>query len=58
MPDYRFIKLIEKNGCVNEYGKRIYGTAALLHVLHCPVMHINPECIELGKTFVKKYLSA
>lgn len=57
MPDDRFIKLIENIGYVNECGKHIYGTAALLHIVHCPVKNIKPEHVEIGKTYVEKYLS-
>ncbi len=58
MIDHRLIKLIENVGYVNEHGKHVYGTAALLHVLHRPVRSINPEHVKLGKEYVKTLLSA
>lgn len=57
MVDYRFIRLIEKFGCINKHGERVYGTAALLHVLHCPVAVLKPEYIKRGEAYVKNSLS-
>lgn len=58
MIDERFIKLIERIGYINKNGEHIYGTAALLHYLHCPVSQINPQYIKRGKAYVEKLLSA
>lgn len=56
--DDKFVELIEHIGYVNEYGERIYGTAALLHFLHCPVKSLDKRYIEIGKAYVQKRLSA
>ena len=37
MIDRRLVMLIEKCGYVSQHGKRVYGTAALLHFLHRPI---------------------
>lgn len=51
------ITAIENIGCVNSNGKRIYGTAALLHILHRPYKEIvTPENIKRGKEFVDSFL--
>jgi len=47
--------LIEKCGYVSQHGKRVYGTAALLHFLHRPIQSINLRDVERGKQYVKKY---
>lgn len=58
MKDCQLIRLIEKCGYINGRGEHVYGTAALLHVLHCPVKHINPDLVKLGKEYVESLLSA
>jgi hypothetical protein len=55
--DYKFVRLIENVGYTNDEGKRIYGTAALLHLLHCPVKQLNPKHVELGRAYVKKLMN-
>lgn len=56
--DYRLISYIEKVGCVDEHGHRLYGTSALLYILHSPVSSIPQYKIEAGKAFVQRYLDA
>lgn len=58
MIDNNFVKLVEKIGYVNEHGEHVYGTAALLHVLHCPFKNLDTKHIARGKAFVEKQLSA
>lgn len=58
MVDNDFIKLIEKVGYVNDHGEHVYGTAALLHVLHYPFKNLDAKCIARGKDFVEKQLFA
>lgn len=61
MLDLRFIKLIEKTGVNNKYGKHIGGTAALLHYLRlmeCPVNNIASKTIVSGKAFADKFIHA
>ena len=55
MIDRRLVMLIEKCGYVSQHGKRVYGTAALLHFLHRPIHSINLRDVERGKQYVKKY---
>ena len=55
--DYSFISFIEKTGCVDTHGHRLYGTAALLYILHKPVRSISKCEIETGKAFVQRYLN-
>lgn len=55
MIDRRLVMLIEKCGYVSQHGKRVYGTAALLHFLHRPIQSINLRDVERGKQYVKKY---
>lgn len=57
MIDHKLIELIEGVGYINKHGKHIYGTAALLHILHRPVHSLKPQHIATGKTFVQKCLS-
>ena len=54
MIDRRLVMLIEKCGYVSQHGKRVYGTAALLHFLHRPIQSINLRDVERGKQYVKK----
>lgn len=56
--DYRFVSFIEKAGCIDEHGHPLYGTAALLYILHRPVSSIRQCEIETGRAFVQRYLSA
>lgn len=56
--DYNFVKFVEKFGCVDEHGHHLYGTAALLHVLSCPICKISSEDIKCRKVFVEKYITA
>ena len=56
--DHKLIQLIECNGYVNKHGQRIRGTAALLHILYCPIRCINPKYIEIGKAYVENHLFA
>ena len=55
MIDRRLVMLIEKCCYVSQHGKRVYGTAALLHFLHRPIQSINLRDVERGKQYVKKY---
>lgn len=48
------IGMLEQIGYVNNNGKHIYGTAALLHILHSPVSKINAHYIEQGKKYIEK----
>lgn len=54
----KLIELIERIGYINAHGERVCGTAALLHVLHCPVRSMRPEHVRLGKVYVERCLSA
>lgn len=54
MIDRRLVMLIEKCGYVSQHGKRVYGTAALLHFLHRPIQSINLRDVERGKTVCQK----
>lgn len=54
--EYKLISAIEKIGCVDEHGHKLYGTAALLYTLHRPVSSISKCEIESGKAFVQRYL--
>lgn len=54
MIDYKFVKLIERIGYVNEYGRHIYGTAALLHFLRCTVEKHKPELYRNRKSIRRK----
>ncbi len=56
MIDSRLIKTLETIGYVNKNGRRIYGTATLLHMLHCPLSEICPYYIEQGKVFIHSLL--
>ncbi len=56
--DLRFVSFIEKVGCVDEHGHRLYGTAALLYFLHRPVSSISKREIDAGRNFVQRYLNA
>lgn len=56
--DYSFVRFVEKFGCVDKHGHRLYGTAALLHVLSCPTRKISAEDIKRGKAFVERYITA
>lgn len=58
MLDCKFVKAIETQGFTNKCGKRVYGTAALLHFLHRRVKDIDSRHVELGKAYVLKHLSA
>lgn len=58
MIDYRIIRRIERHGCITANGERIYGTAALLYVLHRPISEIRPEELKRGNELIKKLLSA
>ena len=72
MIDYKWMRWVEKNGYVNDNGKRVYGTAALNHVLHTnskakatvkthantPILKLAPRYIKLGKEFIAKRFSA
>ena len=72
MIDYKWMRWVEKNGYVNDNGKRVYGTAALNHVLHTnskakatvkthantPILKLTPRYIKLGKEFISKCFSA
>lgn len=52
------ISLIENTGYVNRSGKRIYGTAALLHFIHTPASALNRKHIETGKQYVQTKFNA
>ena len=56
MLDNRIIEMIEHIGFVNKYGKRVYGSAAVLHFMYCPVRNLDKRHIEQGKTFVQNHL--
>lgn len=72
MINQKWIRWIEKTGYVNDKGKRVYGTAALLHVTHpkskakatvkayanIPISNLAPHYIKLGKEFIAKRFSA
>lgn len=58
MIDHRFVKMVERVGYVNKAGKRIYGTAALLHYLNLHVNDLDQNNVALGKTFVNELLYA
>lgn len=55
----KLIELIERMGYINAKGERIYGTAALVHVLHCPCStFVTPKNVERGRSFVESFFSA
>lgn len=58
MIDYRLVRILEKHGYVNRCGKRVCGTAAVLHFLHCPFSSISQDATERGKAYVEKLLRA
>lgn len=47
MIDHKLVNLLEAIGYVNNRGKRVYGTAALLHFLHTPVSILNKKYVEV-----------
>lgn len=55
MIERQLVAFIEKCGYVNQHGKRVYGTAALLHFLHRPIQSISLRDVERGKQYVQKY---
>ena len=52
-----WIIAIMRNGYVDEHGHKLYGAAAIAHVLYCPMASLDPKQIERGKKFMQKYLN-
>ncbi len=55
--DRNFVRMIEQIGWTDAHGHRLYGTAALLHVLHLRVSNIQQYKIDAGKAFIEKNLT-
>ena len=56
MLDLKLIHIIEKMGVFHKDGKKLYGTAALLHFLSMPASNISAHTIKKGEKFVCDYL--
>lgn len=57
MDFFEMTKMIERHGFINKRGKRVSGTAALIHFAHQPVNSLNKAVIERGRLFIEKILS-
>lgn len=53
---YDIAKMIERIGYTNNKEQRIGGTAALVHIVHCPIKELNQNSINIGKKYVGNLL--
>lgn len=51
-----FIQGLMKSGYVDEHGHKLFGAAAISHLVYRPISSISEGDIEAGKEFVQKYL--
>lgn len=56
MSFYEIVRLIERIGYTNNKEQRIGGTAALVHIVHCPIKELNQNSINIGKKYVGNLL--
>lgn len=56
MSFYEIVRLIEKMGYTNYKGRRVGGTAALVHIAHCQIKDLNSASINTGKKYVGNLL--